>query len=117
MTDPMEPAKKLMDAFAKEVEPLGLHLHTFALLPNPDGPPHMVQVMMTFDDADLAGAIGAQPGEPDDANLSVDEKDAFEMLARDFERSSEEEKAAEAAEGLRRMQQELEKGKGILGDD
>lgn len=113
MTDPMEPVRKLMDEFGKRIEALGLTLHTFALLPNPDGPPHTVQAMLTFDGADLAAVAG--PG--DDAHLSLEEKDAFDMLARDMERSTADEKAAEAAEALRKMQEDLEKGNGgILGD-
>lgn len=115
MSDPMEPVQKLMEAFGKEIESLGLHLHTFALLPNPDGPPHMVQAMLTFDGSDL-DAIGT--GTPDsDAALSTDEKEVFDMLERDFMRSTEDDAAAKAAESLRKMQEDLENGKGVLGDD
>lgn len=113
MTDPMEPVKKLMEAFQKEIEPLGLHLHTFALLPNPDGPPHAVQAMLTFDGTEL-DALAKDDG---DITLSSEEKDAFEMMERDLARSTEDEKAAETAEALRKLQESLEQGTGILGDD
>lgn len=110
MSDPMEPLQNLMEAFGKEIEALGLYLHTFAILPNPDGPPHMVQAMLTFD---------GLPGDTNDNDspLTVEEKDVFEMLERDFMRSSEEDAAAEAAKSLRKMQEDLENGKGLLGDD
>lgn len=120
MSDPMEPVQKLMAAFAKEIEPLGLHLHTFALLPNPDGPPHSVQAMLLFDGAEVP-ALNA--GNPDDilkdGELTVDEKDAFEMLARDMERSTQAETAEDIAARLQKMQEDLEGGKDILdlGED
>lgn len=113
MSDPMEPARKLMEAFGKQVEALGLTLHTFAILPNPEGAPHSVQAMLTFDGSDLEEVLG----KVDDAPLSLDEKDAFDMLARDMERTDADEKADAAAESLRKMQEDLEKNRGILGDD
>lgn len=121
MSDPMEPVQKLMEAFAKEIEPLGLHLHTFALLPNPDGPPHSVQAMLLFDGADLP----TMPGNvnPDDVlrdgELTIDEKDAFDMLARDMERSTQKETADDIAAKLKKMEEDLKGGADILdlGDD
>jgi hypothetical protein len=114
MTDPMEPAKKLMEAFGKQIESLGLHLHTFAILPNPEGPPHTVQAMLIFDGADIEAVVA---GDDPTTALTIDERDAFDMLARDIERSSADDKAAEAAEALKKMEEELKNKRGILGDD
>lgn len=119
MSDPMEPVKKLMEAFEKEIEPLGLQVHTFALLPNPDGPPHMVQAMLTFDGQELA-AIQSQVEEDvlRDTTLSPEEEAMFAALTREEQRTDEQQKADETAEALKRLQESLEKGTdgGILGD-
>lgn len=119
MTDPMEPVQKLMEAFQKEIEPLGLEVHTFALLPNPDGPPHMVQAMLTFNGEELT-AIQEQAAQDvlNDTDLSDEERAMFEALTREEKRSDDEAKAEEAAAALQRLQESLEKGSdgGILGD-
>jgi hypothetical protein len=121
-TNPMEPVQKLLAAFSKQIEDLGMEVHTFALLPNPAGPPHMVQVMLAFDGKDLDGLTGDDEKDgaaKDKVDLSDEEKAMFDMLARDTERSAEEEKAGEAAAALMRLKESLEGGgdKGIFGDD
>lgn len=119
MTDPMEPLKKLMAAFSQEIEPLGLHVHTFALLPNPDGPPHSIQAMLLFDGQELEAVSGSPEDMLRDGELTLDERDAFEMLARDMERSTQRETADDIAARLKKMQDDLESGADILdlGDD
>jgi hypothetical protein len=114
-TDPMEPVKKLMQRLTEEVRPLGLEVHTFALLPNPDGPPHAVQAVFMF-----SGEGMEDPKALDgDIQLTDEERDVFEMLERDVTRSTEQEKADEAAAAAAKLLKDLEGGTsgGILGDD
>lgn len=116
MSDPVEPVRKLMEQFSKAVEGIGMHVHTFALVPNPDpGGPHSVQAILVFQAEDLA--LVDNPLE-DDAPLSTDEADAFDMLARDFVRDTDAEKADEARARLEQMAKDLaDPNRGILGDD
>lgn len=111
--DPIDGIRKLGQRFIEEMEKLGLHVHTFAVLPNFDGGPHMIQAALTFDGDEVDEKVGKA-----DAVLSPEEAKMFDDMQRDLQRSTEEEKAQDAADGLRKLAADLERPQdGILGDD
>lgn len=116
MTDPMENVKKLAARFSEEIEKLGMHVHTFAVLPNLGDGPHMIQAALIFDGDELDEKVGKT--DLDHVDLSPEEQKAFDDLMRDTKRADEDEKAREAAEGLEKLMKSLEKpDDGILGND
>lgn len=83
----MEAIARLGEALAERADALGLHLHTFAILPNLDGGPHTVQAVFVLHEDALKD------------QKELEEEAAFEELANQFKRQ-------EAAETWEKREEE-----------
>jgi hypothetical protein len=110
----MDPIKKLCEHLEKVAKEAGLELHTFAVLPNMDNGPHMVQAMFIFDE-DAQKAVAAEATrEQTPEHERLDDADevnaAFEEMMKGQQKSEEEKKVDDAAASALRMAQDLMKG-------
>ena len=127
MSDPMEPLKKLCEQLEKVAKECGLELHTFAVLPNMEGGPHMVQAMMIFDDSNnslaarhAAAVAGPEKDTPEherieDADEAAATNEAFEAMMKGQQKTEEELQMEDAARRAQAMAEDLMKGN--LGGD
>lgn len=112
--DPMDPIKKLCEHLEKVAKEAGLELHTFAVLPNMDNGPHMVQAMFVFDE-DAQKAVAAEATRENvPEHERIDDADevnaAFEAMMKGQQKTEEELKMEEAAASAQRMAEDLMKG-------
>lgn len=122
MADPMDPIKKLCEHLEKVAKDTGLDLHTFAVLPNMEGGPHMVQAMFIFDDSNnslaarhAAAMAGPEKDTPEherieDAEEAAKTNAAFEEMMKGQQKTEEELRMDAAAESARKMAEDLMRG-------
>jgi hypothetical protein len=113
----MDPIKKLCERLEEVGKQVGLELHTFAVLPNMDGGPHMVQAMWVMDEeaqqqAAQQAAASAVPEHEriEDADMAAKTNALFEEMMKGQQKSEEEQKVDDAAASALRMAQDLMKG-------
>jgi hypothetical protein len=101
--NPMEPVRRLAKRVAEKLEPLGLNVEAFTVMPSLDDGPDHAQVLMTIDSANLGRDI---------EQAKVDAE--FEALTRGFQEQEEEEKLRAQQDALRKR---FQQGGSFLGGD
>lgn len=108
--DPIEPLKILGQRIIETMTAMGLQVENFAILPNMGDGPHFAQILVSLNPEALGGMV------EDDQQRQADDE-VLAALEQQMKKDKEKEKEDAATEGLKRLAQELEQGKGILGDD
>lgn len=116
--DPLEPVKRLGKHLQRVAEEAGLELHTFAVLPNFEDGPSVIQAMFVFDEtatAKAAAAASVPEHEKVDSPDQADFDKQFEEMMRGQKKNEEQDKMDDAAAAALRMAQDLMKG--TMGGD